>query len=114
MRFARKFLHHLDPNIRRTIVHGIELRRGTHLEDILSLLAELQSDRDRRVREKIIHVLAQISYKNGCLEKVISALKNWENKELVEQSLKEILDVNKRYEKFSAKSYKEAKGFVKE
>lgn len=51
--------------------------------------------------------MVQISYKNGCLEKVVSALKTWENRELVEKALKEILEVHKRYAKFSAKSYNE-------
>jgi len=45
----------------------------THPEDILPFPAELQNDQDRRVRETIIHVLRQISYEKGCLEKVVSA-----------------------------------------
>ena len=43
--------------------------------------------------------------KKTCLEKVVSALKMWENRELVEKVLNEILDVPKRYEKFNTKSY---------
>jgi len=39
-------------------------------------------------------------------------LKGWDNKDLVEKALKEILGVHKRYEKFSAKSYKQAKEYV--
>ena len=114
LKFARKFLHHPNPEIRRQIVHGIELRGRTHPEDILPFLKELQNDPDKRVRKMIVHVLSQISYKKGCLEKVVSALKTWENKELVEKALKEILDVHKRYEKFSAKSYNEAKYYIEE
>jgi hypothetical protein len=60
----------------------------------------------------IVHVLGQISYKKGCLEKVISALRTWENREIVEKALKEILDVHKRYERFSAKSYCEARDYI--
>lgn len=93
---------------------GSELRGGTHLEDILPLLAELQNDPDRRVRETIIHVSGQISYKEGCLEKVISALGDWENRKLVEKALEEILDVRKRYEKFSARSYEEAREYLEQ
>lgn len=112
LRFARKFLHHPDPRIRREVIHGIELRGRSHPEDVLPLLEELQDDKDRRVRETVIHVLAQISYKEGCLEKVLTALKGWNNKQLVKKALKEILEVHKRYEKFSAKSYEEAREYV--
>ena len=105
LRFAKRFLHSPDPRIRRVVIHGIELRGRTHPEDVLPLLAEAQNDPERRVRKTIVHVLGQISYKKGCLEKVVSALKSWKNKELVEKALKEILDVHRRYEKFSAKSY---------
>jgi len=79
--FARKFLHHPDPKIRREIIHGIELRGRTHPEDILPLLAEVQNNPHKEVRKIIIHVLSQISYKKSCLEKVVSALKKWENKD---------------------------------
>ncbi|MFX1519749.1 MAG: HEAT repeat domain-containing protein [Promethearchaeota archaeon] len=112
LEFAKRFLHHPDPKVRQEIVHGIELRGRTHPGDVLPLLAEVQNDPDKKVQKKIIHVLAQISYKKGCLEKVITALKSWENKELVEKALEEILEVHKRYEQFSAKSYKEAKEYI--
>ncbi len=114
LKFARKFLHHPDPEIRRRIVHGIELRGRTHPEEILPLLKELQNDPDKKVRKMIVHVLSQISYKKGCLEKVVSDLKMWENKEIVEKALKEILDVHKRYKRFSAKSYDEARYYIEE
>ena len=113
LEFAKKFLHHIDPKIRRVILHGIELRGRKHPEDVLPFLAELQNDPDKRVREMIIHVLSQISYKKGCLEKVVSALKSWENKELVEKALRKILDVHERYEKFSVKSYEEAEEYLR-
>jgi hypothetical protein len=64
------------------------------------------------VRETVIHVLGQISSKEGCLEKVISALKCGDHRELVENALKEILEVHQRYERFSLHSYKAAKGYV--
>ncbi len=112
LEFAKQFLHHIDPKVRQEVIHGIELRGRTHPEDILPLLAEVQNDQDNEVKKKIIHVLAQISYKKGCLEKVITALKSWDNKELVENALEEILEVHKRYEKFSAKSFEEAKELI--
>jgi len=112
IRFAREFLRNSDPLIRRAVIHGIELRGRTHPEDILPILEELQGDGDRRVIEMVVHVLGQTSYKEGCLEEVIGALKGWENRELVRKALQEILDVHRRYEGFSAKTYDEAREYL--
>jgi HEAT repeat protein len=112
LKFAKRFLHNPDPEIRLIIVHGIELRGRDHPEDILPLLSELQNDPDKKVQKKIIHVLSQISYKKGCLEKVITDLKKWSNQELVCKAINKILDVHLRYENFSAKSYQEAKIYI--
>ena len=60
----------------------------------------------------VIHVIGQISYKKGCLEKVVSALKEWKDEELVKTAIKEILDVHRRYGKFSAKSFEEVKRYI--
>lgn len=110
--FSKKFLHHQNPEIRRQVIHGVELRGRTHPEEILPILKEVQFEKNRRVRNIIIHVLGQISYKKDCLEKVINSLKRWENKELVKDTLAEILETHKSYEKFSTKSYTEAKKYV--
>ncbi|MCE5214956.1 MAG: HEAT repeat domain-containing protein [Methanobacterium sp.] len=75
LEFTRRFLHDEDPEVRKKVIHGIELRGRTHPEDILPLLEEVQDEDDQNVRKMIIHVLGQISYKNGCLEKVAAALK---------------------------------------
>ncbi|MBA7702772.1 hypothetical protein ES703_111546 [subsurface metagenome] len=112
LEFARRLLYHPDPIIRRIIVHGIELRGRTNPEDILPLLAEMQDESDPKVMKIVIHVLSQISYKKGCLYKVISALKSWENKDLVKRVLEEILSVHKRYEKFSELSVEETSDFI--
>ena len=112
LEFARKFYNHEDPEIRRQIIHGIELRGRTHPEEVLPILFDAQNETNRRVRDMVVHVLGQISYKNGCLEKVIEAIKDWENKDLVNDTVKEILEVHKRYEKFSAKSCEEAKEYI--
>jgi HEAT repeat protein len=69
--FAKKHLKDDDPKIRREIVHGIELRGRTHPEEVLPLLEELQNEKVKEVRKMVIHVIGQISYKKGCLEKVI-------------------------------------------
>jgi len=73
--WSRKYLHHPDKEIRREICHGIELRGRKHPEDILPLLQELQHDKTKRVRWTLVHVIGQIAYKKGCLEKVIAHLK---------------------------------------
>ena len=112
--FARKHLHDPDPKIRREIVHGLELRGRTHPEDILPLLKELENDPDRKIRETIVHVIGQASYKQGCLKKVTESLKTWENQNLIAKAFTEILEVHKRYERFSAKSCKEAKQYIED
>jgi len=112
--FALRFLHHPDKEIRREICHGIELRGRTHPEDILPLLKELQFDKTSRARNTLVHVIGQISYKKGCLKTVLIEIGKWENRPLVEKAVMEILDVHKRYAKFSHYSTKEAHGFMLE
>ncbi|MHB1056162.1 MAG: HEAT repeat domain-containing protein [Thermoleophilia bacterium] len=110
--FAQKHLHHPDPRIRRAVIHGIELRGRTHPEDILPLLKELENDPDGKIRKTVVHVIDQISYKEGCLKIVATALQSWNNQELVNKAHTEILDVHKRYKKFSDKTYDEARVFL--
>lgn len=107
--WAGTYLEHPDKEIRREICHGIELRGRTHPEDILPLLEVLQHDDTARVRDTLVHVLGQISYKKGCLPKVISALNTWKNKGLVQLAIDEIVDVHseQRYAKFAAMSQDE-------
>jgi HEAT repeat protein len=112
LEFSKNFLHHENPEIRRQAVHGIELRGRTHPEDVLPLLEELQNEQVKRVRDIVIHVLGQISYKKRCLETVITALKHWKNKEIIQSAIAEILETHKSYEKFSSKSYKEASDYI--
>lgn len=113
LQWAKKFLHHPDKEIRREICHGIELRGRTHPEDILPLLKELEYDKTARVRNTLVHVIGQISYKKDCLEKVLHHLQNWENKKLVQDALDEIIDVHDRYKDFAVLSQKEVKKIIK-
>ena len=112
--FANRFLHHPDKEIRREICHGIELRGRKHPQDILPLLKELQHDKTARVRNTLVHVLGQIAYKKGCLETVVADLKTWENKELVQDALEEIIDVHDRYKNFAVKTQKEAEEYIEQ
>jgi hypothetical protein len=112
LQWAKKYLHHPDKEIRREICHGIELRGRTHPQDILPLLKELQFDSTARVRNTLVHVLGQISYKKGCLETVIADLKNWENKDLVTKAIEEILNVHERYKDFAVLTSDEAEKYI--
>lgn len=112
--WSKKYLHHEDKEIRREICHGIELRGRKHPQDILPLLQELQHDKTARVRNTLVHVIGQISYKEGCIETVVQHLKTWENKELVSDALKEIVDVHKRYHNFSVLTQGQAQKYIAE
>jgi len=111
--FAEKYVNHPDAEIRREICHGVELRGRTHPEDILPLLRKLQYDKSRRVTDMLIHVIGQISYKKGCLEKVIAHLKTWENQPLIQKALKEIVEVHKQYQNFASRSSQEAEEYIR-
>lgn len=112
LKWAEKYLHHEDEEIRREICHGIELRGRKFPQDILPLLQELQFDNTARVRNTLIHVLGQIAYKKGCIEIVIEHLKNWDNQPLVTEALEEIIDVHERYKNFSAMTQDEAINYI--
>ena len=113
LQFAASIINHDDPKVRREIVHGIELHGRTHPEDVLPLLHSMQHDPSRAVVKMVIHVLGQISYKKGCLEKVIAELKTWDNHELVQKALDEIIAVHRNYAKFSAMTVADAKAYIK-
>ena len=114
LRFAKTHIRDADPEARRIAIHGAELWGRTHPEDVMPLLQELQNEDNRRVRAMVIHVAAQISYKKGCLIKVLAHLKTWENRDIVKDICAEIIDVHKRYARFSELSAKEAEGMIDE
>jgi HEAT repeat protein len=110
--WSEGYLNHSDKEIRREICHGIELRGRTHPQDVLPLLRKLEFDETKRVSSTLVHVIGQISYKNGCLKTVVEDLKKWENKELVEKALDEIVDVHHRYRNFSALTQQQAIEYI--
>ncbi|HWY98549.1 MAG TPA: HEAT repeat domain-containing protein [Bacteroidia bacterium] len=112
LKWAQKYLHHEDKEIRREICHGIELRGRTHPQDILPMLKELQHDKTKRVSSTLVHVLGQIAYKKGCLETVLADLKTWDNHDVIEKAIEEIIDVHDRYQNFSYYTQKQAKEIV--
>ena len=112
LKWAQKYLRHTDKEIRREICHGIELRGRKFPQDILPLLKELQDDDTPRVRNTLIHVIGQISYKNGCLKTVIEDLRTWHNHRLVKDALEEIIDVHNRYKDFAVLTQDEARQYI--
>lgn len=113
LNWSKQYLYHPDKEIRREICHGIELRGRTHPQDILPLLKELQFDKTARVRNTLVHVIGQIAYKKGCLQTVIADLNTWENKELTDAAVEEIIDVHDRYRNFSILTQEQAIEYVK-
>ncbi len=61
-----------------------------------------------------MHVIGQIAYNKGCLEKVISHLKTWENSALVAEAIHEIIDVHHRYRNFSYYTQEQTKKYIQE
>lgn len=110
--WAKTYLQHQDKEIRREICHGIELRGRTHPQDILPLLKALEFDETKRVTDTLIHVLGQIAYKRGCLKTVVAHLNTWQNKELVQKALDEIVDVHNRYKKFTVLKRQEVIDYI--
>ena len=112
LKWAKKYLHHDDKEVRREICHGIELRGRKFPQDILPMLKELEFDKTTRVSKTLVHVLGQIAYKKGCLETVIAHLKTWKNKKVVEEAIEEIIDVHERYKDFSVLTQEEAIKYI--
>lgn len=110
--WAKSYLKHPDKEIRREICHGIELRGRTHPQDVLPLLKELEFDETKRVSSTLVHVIGQISYKQGCLKTVVESLNTWNNKTLVQEALDEIVDVHNRYKKFAVLTQQQAIDYI--
>ncbi len=112
LEWSHKYLLHDDKEIRREICHGLELRGRTHPEEILPMLKDLQHDKTKRVRWTLVHVIGQVAYKKGCLEKVMADIITWDNKALVKDAIAEIIDVHHRYRNFSFYTQQEAIAYI--
>lgn len=110
--WSETYLSNPNKEVRREICHGLELRGRTHPQDILPLLKRLEFDETKRVSDTLVHVLGQISYKNGCLQTVVSHLKTWKNKELVQKAMDEIVDVHNRYKSFAVLSQQQVIEYI--
>lgn len=78
------------------------------------MLQELQHDKTARVRNTLVHVIGQISYKKGCIQTVIEHLKKWENQQLVADALEEIIDVHDRYKDFAILTQDQARQYIED
>ncbi|MEJ2543113.1 MAG: hypothetical protein P8Y99_03515 [Calditrichaceae bacterium] len=113
IKWAKTKLKDCDAEMRMKILHGLELRGRTHPEDILPLIKDFLYEKiDKKPRKMLIHIIGQISYKKGCIEKVTMELKTWDDKDFVSDCIKEIIEVHKNYEKFSALNVKEAEKYI--
>jgi len=112
--FCEKHLQSSDPETRRLVLHGLELRGRTHPQEIIRLLKKLQFDENKRVWNMLIHVLGQISYKKGCFAFVAKELEGWENQGVYNAFAKEAVEVHGRYEKFSELTEAQVKAYFKE
>ncbi len=110
--WAENYIQHPDKEIRREICHGIELRGRRFPADILPLLKRLEFDPTARVRNTLVHVLGQISYKKGCLPIVLNHLQKWDNSKLIADALNEIIHVHHRYRQFAAMTQEDAKYLI--
>lgn len=93
----------ISPNaqIRRISCHAIELRGRAHPSEVINILERIQHDKSKQVKAMLIHVLGQISYKKGCLHYVSEQVRTWENQDIYSLYQKEVIQVHKRYERFS-------------
>ncbi len=113
--WVKNNINNCSVDMKPRILHGLELRGRTHPEDLLPLLRKIvHSGTDKKTEKMIIHIIGQISYKKGCLEKVASALSLWENKEFVSLCKKEILKVHWAYKKFSVYEIKATEKYLEE
>ncbi|MEJ2053924.1 MAG: DNA alkylation repair protein [Calditrichaceae bacterium] len=102
IKWIKTKIKHCDPEMRMKLLHGLELRGRTHPEEILPLIKDvLNENPDKKIQKMLIHIIGQISYKKGCIEKVTRELKTWDDRDFVADCKKEIINVHKNYEKFS-------------
>lgn len=101
LEFCRDNLNSDIAETRRILCHSIELRGREHPEEVMDILKLLQYDSNRKVRKMLVHVLGQISYKNGCFNYVVNELGKWNNDDIYDLFKEEAVDVHRRYEKFS-------------
>ncbi len=99
--FCREHILSENPETRRLMCHGLELRGRAHPEEVIDILKLLQYEKVRKVKNMLIHVLGQISYKKGCLRYTAFQVKAWENPNIYPLYRNEVIKVHERYEKFS-------------
>jgi len=116
--FCRRHITSPEPEVRRTVAHGLEFRGRTHPEDVMPVLRLLQFEKHKRVRPMLIHIFGQISYKKGCLEKVTAELLSWEDKTLANECFEEIINqhrhIDSHYRTVNTLSPQECEEYLRE
>ena len=116
--FCQKHIQNDNPEVRRQIAHGLELRGRTHPEDIMLVLKLLQFDNHKRVRPMVVHIFGQISYKKDCLPKVVKELLTWDDEKLVNDCLNEIIKqhehINNHFKTVETLSPEECRRYINE
>jgi hypothetical protein len=113
--WVKEKIKNCNVDMRKRILHGLELRGRTHPEELLPVIKDIAQEKlDKETEKMLIHIIGQISYKKGCIEKVVAELKTWKDKAFIAACGKEIIEVHKSYERFSALSHQEAEEYLAE
>jgi 3-methyladenine DNA glycosylase AlkC len=109
--WVKEHLNDCSPDMRIKLLHGFELRGRTHPEDILPILNKVKDKHtDKKTRKMLVHIIGQISYKEGCLPRVVAVIKKWGD--LIPECREEILKVHKKYKRFSFFNLEEAERYL--
>lgn len=114
LKLASSLIGHENPEIRKGIIHGLELRGKKYPEDVLPILTAIQNEKHKSVVNVIIHVMGRISYRKGSVEKVVEELKTWTNRWLVKKSAQEIISFHGKHTKFASRSHEEIEKYLTE
>jgi hypothetical protein len=111
--WVKNTLKKCNSDMEKRILHGLELRGRTHPEELLPILKDvLQNNINKKTKKMLVHIIGQISYKKGCLEKVVNEIKTWNNKEFILACKNEIIKIHKNYAKFCYLTLKEAEKYL--
>ena len=111
--WIKTILNECNQDMKIRILHGLELRGRTHPEELLPLLKNiLKENVTKKTKKMLVHIIGQISYKKGCLEKVIKEIKTWNDKEFISECKKEIIEVHKKYARFSILKIDEVNNYL--
>ncbi len=89
---------------------ALSCRKKQNILEYIAVAGELEWDKTASVSNTLVHVIRTRSLIKGCLEKVVRDLKEWDNKQLVQDALEEIISVHHRYRNFAVYTQARARG----